>query len=161
MFLFVLPGAFISLILSSLATGATAGVFWVFIFGDNSWPDYAGKILTAVYGIGLVGGFLASLALGYSTGKKHEVDSELNKRHVLISIILTFVPLLIIVLHQWSVGNIGKKHDSIICIDYCLEQGYSSSGMPPKDSGDESCICYADNGEEVIKRPIKEIPPAK
>lgn len=149
--LFFLPGALFSLIAATLVFGVAAGGFWVFIFGDNRWPESAGKILTAIYAIVFIGGWLASLVFGYRTGKKLEAVPELNKKHILASILLTFVPLLLIGLHQWSVGNIGKKHDSIICGDYCLDQGYSSSGMPAKDTGDYSCLCYDDSGNEVIK----------
>lgn len=154
--LFFLPGALFSLIAATLVFGAAAGVLWVFIFGDNTWPEYAGNGLTVLYATTFLTGWLASLFLGYRTGQQLEADPQLNKKHILASIVLTFIPLLIVVLHQWGVGNIGRPHDSIICGDYCLAQGYPSSGMPPRDSGDYSCICY-DNGKEVIKMPMEEI----
>ena len=78
-------------------------------------------------------------------------------KHVLLALGMTVVPIIFIVLQQLSVGNIGKKTDGIVCGDFCSMEGYSGSGMPPRNSGDRSCICYDDSGNEAIKIPIDNI----
>jgi len=155
--LFLFPGVLISLLAAMLATGAAAGFFWIFVFGDDSWPAAAGNGIVAIFTVFLVGGWLVSLWLGYRTGKRLEVEPGLNRKHLLVSFVMTLLPLLMIVLHQLGMGNLGKKHDSVICSEYCLDQGYSASGMPPKNSGDDSCICYDSSGNEAVKTQMETL----
>ena len=62
-----------------------------------------------------------------------------------------------IVLQQLRVGNLGPKSDSMLCSDYCVQQGYAGSGMPPQDSGDRTCSCYESDGDEALNIPLGEI----
>lgn len=154
--LFLVPGAVIAAIAATLATAAAAGFFWLFLFGDNTWPEAAMTGLTILFAIVFCGGLAALTYTGFQAGKKFESE-PLNKKHILASVCLTFAALLIIVLHQLSVGNIGPKHPSIICNDYCMDGGYSHSGRPPEDSGDDSCICYDESGREALKIPMTSL----
>ena len=155
-----LPGVLFALIASMFVTAATAGFFWIFLFGDNSWPQLADQGLVVIMVAVFIIVWLAILAFGYLTGKRLEADPQLNKKHILASVILTFLPMLVIVLHQMSVGNIGTPHDSVLCGDYCLEQGYSSSERPPPDTGDDRCICL-DKGVEVLSVPMETLRSAR
>lgn len=157
--LFGVPGFFIALIAAFLVFGFFAGVFWIFMFGDDTWPSYTGVILTTILIITFLIVWGAVIWAGFSTGKKLENSPELNTSHVLISVVLTFIFVFVIVLQQLSVGNLGPKPDSLVCGRYCSHNGYSSSGMPPLDSGDRTCTCYDDFGNEVIQIPLDEIPP--
>ena len=47
--IFGVPALLVSVIISFLLFGAAAGVLWIFVFGDNPWPAFAGKMLTAVF----------------------------------------------------------------------------------------------------------------
>jgi hypothetical protein len=156
----LLPGVLFALIASMFVTGATAGFFWIFIFGDNSWPQLAEKGLVVIMAATFIVVWVVFLVFGFLTGKRLEADPVLDKKHILASVVLTFLPLLIIVLHQLSVGNIGPPHDSVLCGDYCLEQGYSSSERPPQDSGDDRCICL-DKGVEVLSVPMETLRSAR
>jgi hypothetical protein len=156
--LFGAPGFFVALIISFLVFGALAGAFWIFMFGDNTWPSSTGVILTALLIITFLIVSGAVIWVGFSTGKKLEKDPELNTSHVFISVGMTLIFVFVIVLQQLSVGNLGPKPDSLVCGRYCSLNGYSSSGMPPLDSGDRTCFCYDDFGNEVIKIPLDEIP---
>jgi len=155
--LFLAPGLLISLIISTLAVGATTGFFWIFVLGDNSWPTIVEQGLSLLFPLMFLGLWIAFVVAGFRIGKKLEVDPILNKKHILVSIALTFIPFLLIVLHQLSVGNVGPKSDSLLCGDFCAEKGYLTSGMPSRDSGDRSCICYDDYGNEIIKVPMKNL----
>ncbi len=152
--LFLVPGAILSLIAAVLVTGAAAGFFWLFILGDSTWPTAANKGLALLPGLTFTGVWIASIIAGFVTGKKLEKDPALNKQHIVASLAVTIILLGAAAWHQLSVGNIGKKHDSVICGDYCSDAGYSSSGMPARDSGDDSCICYDGSGHEVIRTPM-------
>ncbi len=159
--LFAVPGFFVALIIAFLAFGAAAGFLWLFVFGDNSWPESSGNILTLLLIASFLVLWLASIVAGFVTGKKLEAEPELNQKHVMISVGLTIAPILFIALHQLNVGNVGPQTDGQLCRDFCLEKGYSGSGTPPKNSGDRSCFCYDDSGQEVLHVPIESILPAE
>ncbi len=155
------PGFFFSLIISFLIFGATAGFLWIFVFGDNPWPVSTGTLLPLLLILSFLLMWIASIVLGFVTGKKLEADPVLNKKHLLFSVGLTVAPILLIMLHQLSVGNIGPKTDGMLCSDFCLEKGYSASGLPPKNSGDRTCSCYDDSGNEVLKISVESIVPSE
>ena len=101
--LFGIPGLFIAGIISILLFGALAGLLWVYVFGDNAWPSYAGTVISAVFIIAVLIMWIASIALGFFVGKRLENDLVLNRNHILISAGLTVSFLLLILLQQWSV----------------------------------------------------------
>ena len=41
----VLGGAAVALALMMFATGALVGLLWLFVFGDDEWPDWAMSVL--------------------------------------------------------------------------------------------------------------------
>lgn len=155
--LFAIPGLFIALIISLVVFGAGAGILWLFVFGDNPWPAAAEQTLPVIFALTFLIMWIGLMAVGYQTGKRLEKESALNTSHVLISMGLTAMFIMFILLQQWSIGNIGPKSDSIICGDFCAEKGYSGSGMPPPISGDRTCSCYDNSGNEALKVPLDSI----
>lgn len=155
--LFGVPGFFVAVIATVIIFGAVAGVLWLFIFGDNPWPSFTDPVLT-ILGIGTFLVFwLGLIWLGYWMGGRLESDLSVNRNHVLLSAGLTLLFILFIVAQQFSVGNLGPKSDSVLCSEYCYQQGYSGSGMPPPDSGERTCSCYDASGNEAIKIPLESI----
>ena len=159
--LFGVPGFFLSLIIAFTLFGMAAGFLWLFVYGDNPWPGATETTLPLLLVLVFLVLWLVFIAIGYVTGKKFEADPTLNKKHLLASVGLTIVPIVFIVLHQLSVGNIGTKSDGQLCNDFCKEKGYAASGMPPRDLGERSCLCYDDSGHEILKVPIEAVTPSK
>ena len=159
--LFAVPGFFISAIISFVAFGSAAGFLWLYVYGDMSWPSSVEIILPIIFAFTFLLLWIISIVIGFVTGKKFEKDQTQNVKHILISLGMTIVPIILIVLHQLSVGNIGQKTDGMLCNEYCSQNGYSGSGMPPRNSGDRSCFCYDNSGNEVIKGPIDSLIPSK
>lgn len=155
--LFGLPGFFVSGIISLFVFGASMGVLWLFVFGDNPWPSSIDTILPIVFMLAFLLLWVGSIAIGYAIGKRLEANPTLNRNHILISVGLTGLFILLIVLQQFSAGNIGPKSDGVLCSDYCMQQGYAGSGMPPQNSGDRTCSCYDSSGNEALKVPLDEI----
>jgi hypothetical protein len=155
--LFGIPGFFSALIAAFVAFGASAGVLWIFVFGDNPWPPAVDAILPVLLLVVLVGVWVAITMYGYVYGKGMEDVAHLNKIHVLISVAATVAPIAVIVLHQFGVGNLGPPSDGVRCSKYCSQLGYSASGMPPKDSGDRSCICFDGEGREAVTKPVDRL----
>jgi hypothetical protein len=157
--LFGLPGLFIAGIVSLLVFGGILGILWLFVFGDDPWPVSPERWLAVLLVVAFLAIWLGAILAGYLVGKKLEKEPAMNWMHVLISVGLTLLFIFFILLQQWSVGNLGPKSDSMLCSDFCTEQGYSASGMPPQDSGDRSCICYDKSGNEALKVPWTRLDP--
>jgi hypothetical protein len=65
--------------------------------------------------------------------------------------------ILFIVVQQFRVGNIGPKSEGVLCSEFCSRQGYFASGIPPEDSGERTCSCLDDAGNEALKVPLESI----
>lgn len=157
--LFGIPGFFVALIISLIVFGLAAGVLWIYFFGDSPWPSLTEKLLPILFVITFLAAWIACITAGFMTGKKLEKDLLLNKNHILVSGGLTIMFLFLIVLQQFSVGNIGPKSEEALCSEFCSQQGYSGSGMPPKNSGDRSCSCFDNLGHEALKVPLDSLEP--
>lgn len=157
--LFGIPGLFVAGMISVLLFGAIAGILWIYIFGDNPWPAYTEPLLSVGFVLTVLTMWIVSIVLGYLVGRRLERDPGLNRNHVLLSVGLTVMFLLLIVLQQFSVGNLGPKSDTVLCSDFCARHGYSGSGMPPIDSGERICSCYDDSGNEVLTVPLGHLTP--
>ena len=155
--LFGVPGFIVALLVSFLLFGFAAGVLWLFVFGDNPWPEVVGSAFPILLALVFLILWLGSLAIGFSVGKRLESNPTLNKAHILASAGVTIVCILFILLQQVSVGNIGPKPDSTRCSDYCTQQGYSASSMPPRNSGQRTCSCLDSSGVEIITVPLESI----
>jgi hypothetical protein len=159
--LFGIPGFVISAVFSFIIFEALAGVLWIYVFGDNPWPSLIDKILPVLFALVFLTIWIITIVVGFIIGKRLEKNQVLNKKHVLVSIGVTIIPILFVVLYQMSVGNIGPKSDGERCGDFCSQRGYSGSSMPPEDSGERNCICIDNSGVEIIKVPMDSIDPNK
>lgn len=149
-FLFGLPGFFASIVISFLVFGSAAGALWLFVFGDNPWPSHADNLLLILLVTVFVVSWSAFIISGYAAGKRLETEPGFNKKHVLVSSGLALLFIVLITLHQLSVGNALRKTKTAQCSDFCRLNGYAASGMPPRNSGVNSCSCYDSNGQEII-----------
>ena len=157
--LFGIPGFFVAGITALVLFGASLGVLWLFVFGDNPWPTGTEATLSITFVLVFLTLWFGSMFAGYYMGKRLEKDSALSWAHIFLSLGLTAVLLLLIVFQQWSVGSLGPKSDSVLCSNYCAAHGYSGSGTPPQNSGDRTCSCYDGSGNEVLKVPLDNIKP--
>jgi len=158
--LFGMPGFLVSGMISLFVFGALLGVLWLFVFGDNTWPLSMETVLPVLLVLFFLLLWVAFISLGYVIGKRLEKDATWNWKHILISGGLTLLFILFVVLQQWSVGNLGPKSDSALCSDFCTQKGYSASGLPPLNSGDRTCSCYDNSGDEALKVPLNTITPS-
>lgn len=156
-FLFGIPGLLVSGIIALIIFGASIGILWLFIFGDSTWPSSTEPLLSVLVISTFLLLWILSIVAGYAIGKRLEKNPGLNRMHILISGGLTLAFILFILLQQLSVGNLGPKSDSMLCSDFCVQHGYSGSGMPPPNSGDRTCSCYDNSGNEVLKVPLESI----
>jgi len=157
--LFGIPGLFVSGIISILAFGAFAGILWLYMLGDDPWPAAAETILSVLFVLMLLTLWMGFIILGYAVGRRLEKIPTLNRSHVLFSAGLTLFFILLMVFYQWQIGNIGPQSNSRLCSEFCTQHGYSGSGMQPERSGDKTCSCYDDSGNEALRIPLDHIDP--
>ena len=155
--LFGIPGLFVAGITSIVFFGGLVGILWTFVFGDNSWPAAIQIIVSILFLLVSLVLWIGFLIAGYLIGRRLETDPVLNRHHVLISGGLTLLFILLIVLYQWNIGNLGPNSDSMLCNDFCTQHGYPGSGMPPGNSGNRMCSCYDDSGNEVWTIPLDHL----
>lgn len=151
------PGGIAAVIGVGILVGMLTGVLWLYVFGDNAWPSSTGSVLAALGIVTVLALWIGLIAYGYRLGKRLENEPGQNWKHILLSVGLTLSFILYILLQQVSVGNLGPKSDSVRCSDFCVQRGYSGSGMPPADSGERTCSCYDDAGGEAIQVPLADI----
>jgi hypothetical protein len=154
--LFGIPGLLAAGILSILFFGAFAGILWIYVFGDNPWPASAETMISTLFVLVFLLLWMGFVFLGYVVGKGLEKDPALNRKHVLIAAGLTAMFLFLILFQGWSMGNPGPITESRLCSDFCVQHGYAVSGMPPKTSGDSTCICYDGHGNEAMRLPLDQ-----
>ncbi len=155
--LFLGPGLSISLLITFALFAAISGVLWLFVFGDNTWPDWTDQVIPALMLVVFSSIWIGAIVTGYFIGKKLEAALGFDVRHLWISLGATFLPIVIMLLHQLSIGNLGPKSDGQLCSEYCNDLGYAASSMPPRDSGEQTCNCLAPNGEEAVTLSIDDL----
>lgn len=151
--MFSVPAFLFSAILTAVLIAAIAGALWIFVFGDNVWPSFVNRSMSVL--IFAVFGFvwLALLSTAYAWGKRQEASAVLNKNHVFFAVGSSVGLVLLALLHQLNVGNIGPKPDSIVCSDFCATKNFSSS-MSPQDG---SCRCLGSDGREDLISSMKAL----
>lgn len=159
--LWAVPGLFIAGTATMILFGMLLGVLWLFVFGDNAWPSATQPVLAILAIVTFLAVWVGLTWLGYRMGARLENEHSMNRKHVLFSAGVTLLFILYILFQQWSVGNLGPRSDSLICSDFCVQRGYSGSGMPPGDSGERICSCYDESGDEAITVPLESIDDVK
>jgi hypothetical protein len=156
--LFAVPGASGALLVSGLVGGALAGAAWLFAFGDDPWPAWFGVAFPLLLAAVFLSVWAGVLVGAYRVGRRLEGRSGIERRQVLCALLATGVPLGVIVLHQFSVGNLGPPFDGERCARYCSGNGYAAGSLSPHDSGDRTCSCLGPRGEAEITLPMDRIP---
>lgn len=155
--LFGVPALLASIIISILLFGAVAGILWIFVLGDNPWPSSADNMLTAMLALACMILWVAFMSAAYVAGKKQEEHATLSAKHVMASAGATALLVLLVVLHQLGVGNIGTKSDGVLCSEFCWDKGFAGSVMPPRDAGAATCSCLDTQGGEAVKVPMGDV----
>ena len=105
--LFLVPSAVGGVIVTALTAAAGAGILWLFVYGDDPWPHRAdGVLMTFAVLAGLLV-LMGCLLIAYRAGKFQEGRGGLRKAHVLVALGLSVGLPLLVLFHQWQVGNLG------------------------------------------------------
>ena len=155
--LFGIPALLGAMGVTTLLFGAVAGALWLFVFGDNPWPASTDAVLGATLVAVCITLWLGLLAVAYTIGRKQETRNAPDPSHAMVAAGITAFLVLLIVSHQWSVGNVGTPSDGARCADFCRDKGFAGSGMPPRDAGTPTCSCYDTQGREAIKVPLDDV----
>lgn len=155
--LFGVPIVLASTIGAFMMFRAAAGFIWLFVAGDDAWPAATDTILVALFVVAFAASALALGSLAYFAGKGREQEDSGAGMSIVAAGVATAVLVLAIVGHQWRVGNIGPKSDSVVCSEFCMGKGSAGSSMPPRNSGAATCSCLDAQGREAITVPMESI----
>ncbi len=107
--LFLVPIALAAALAAVLIAGAGAGIMWMFIYGDDVWPSSANMTIMVVAVTVCILVFSSLVALCYSVGKAYETRGGLRRAQVLTAIGLSVGLPLLVLWHQWQVGNLSHR----------------------------------------------------
>ena len=105
--LFLIPAAMVATIGAVLAAAAGAGVLWLFVYGDNPWPASANAVVMALASAAALVALAALLLVARRVGEIQESRGGVRRVHVLVALGLTLGLPVLVLLHQWQVGNLG------------------------------------------------------
>jgi len=156
--LFGVPALIAALLAGFVVLAGAAGVMWLFVYGDDPWPDAAEAALIVLFAVVSLAASAVLLRRAYRAGEQHEQGgTPPNAGRLAIAAAGISALLLILVgLHQWNVGNIGPEPDSVVCSDFCASRGFAGSSMPPRNAGTPTCTCVDAAGREPLTVPLHE-----
>jgi hypothetical protein len=156
--LFSVPALIAALLAGFVVLAGAAGVLWLFVYGDDPWPGAAEAVLVVLFVVISLAAWAALLRRAYRAGEQQERVGAPPKagRLAIAAAGITALLLLLVGLHQWNVGNIGPKPDSVVCSDFCGSRGFAGSSMPPRDTGMRTCTCVDAGGREPLTVPLDE-----
>ncbi|WP_372828675.1 hypothetical protein [Polaromonas sp.] len=105
--LFLLPSAMAAFLSAFVAAGTGAGILWLFVYGDRTWPQTASTVVMAVAVLASLSTLAVLLFVSYSFGKSREASGGLAKRHIAFATAISVLLPALALLHQWQVGNLG------------------------------------------------------
>ena len=107
--LFLAPSAMVALAAAFMVVAFGAGVLWIFVYGDDPWPESANTSLVVLAAAASAITLGVLVALCYWYGKRREVSGGMTRAHMLSALGLTLGLPLLALLHQWQVGNLGNS----------------------------------------------------
>lgn len=107
--LFALPSAIASVIAGAFFAASGAGAMWIFVYGDNPWPPYADTLLVTGTLTFALAALIGLLVFSYHVGKAEESRGGLRRAHIILALGLTVGLPLLVLIHQWQVGNLGHS----------------------------------------------------
>lgn len=145
---FAVPSLLLALVVAACAAAASAGVLWLFVFGDNPWPAAADSALGAMVVAVGISVWFGLLFTAYLVGRGEEAAARLNRSHLAVAIGVTVLLAVAIAARTAGVRFTARMTDEELCADFCRSQGFAASGTPPRSSGDRTCSCYDAQGRE-------------
>jgi len=122
--LFLVPGLFVSLLVTYAVVGTTHGILWIYVLGDSSWPTWTGQVLPVLLVMLFFSLWVIAMVSDFVVGKKLEAAPGFDVRHVWLSLAATLLPIGIALLHQLSMADNGPQSDGQRCTEYCSDLGY-------------------------------------
>ncbi len=144
--MFAVPSAIAAFLTVFAVAGVGYGVLWLFVYGDNEWPEFAERLVLVTAVSIATAVFLMLCLASYAFGKRQEGAAPRFGRHAAIGAGISLLLIALALLHQFRVGNLGPAPDSVVCVEFCTEHGFESSNVP----GDRTCRCLDAAGEAAM-----------
>lgn len=105
---FLLPSAMLASIAAVVSVGVGAGVAWLFVYGDTSWPDAAERMIMALAVVVGLTSFATLLSASYLYGKRQELLGGLNRWHIAVALASAVLLPALVLLRQYQIGALGS-----------------------------------------------------
>lgn len=112
--MYSVPAFILSAIIMVVVTAAIGGALWIFVYGDNPWPSFVELYSPIFMFTVLATVWLVLLSAAFTWGKRQEANPSLNMKHLYLAAGSTVALMLLVFLHQLSVGNIGPRPDVLV-----------------------------------------------
>ncbi len=145
--LYAIPGLLAATAAAMVSTATVWGALWLLVYGDDSWPADAGRQVMLFAAVMFAVVFFAVMVASYLLGKRLEGTRGSMRAHLWTSVSITLLFAGVVIAHQYRVGNLGTPSDSVLCSRHCQSLGHAASGLPPRESGDQTCSCYDAQGK--------------
>jgi len=133
--LLAVPCFLLSLLPALFVAGAVAGFLWLFVYGDNAWPDLADIVIVSAFLLTWISvGTLLTLGLIRHPRVRNLPTGKLT----VVAALLSLLAVAAIAYHQWSIGNLDPPNP---CFTKCRESGHSASITEIDETGRETCTC--------------------
>lgn len=87
--MFAVPAGLAAFMAAGLLVAATAGVLWLFFFGDNPWPPLANTLLAVELYAACAGLGWLLLRWAYRAGLRQEAAPTLHRGHLAFAAVTT------------------------------------------------------------------------
>jgi hypothetical protein len=104
---FLLPCAMLASIAAIVSVAVGAGVAWLFIYGDNSWPDAAERTIMTLSAVVALTSFTALISASYFYGKRRESLGGLSKWHVTVAVASAILLPALVLCRHYQIGALG------------------------------------------------------
>ena len=105
---FLLPCAMLASVAGVVSAGVGAGVAWLFIHGDDSWPDAAEGIIMALSVVVALTSFATLMSASYFYGKRQESLGGMSSWHVAVAVAIAILLPALVLLRQYQIGALGS-----------------------------------------------------
>lgn len=105
---FLLPCGMLASVAAVVSVGVGAGVAWLFIYGDDSWPDAAERNILWLAVAVAITSFATLISASYFYGKRQESFGGLGKWHVTAAMVITLLLPALVLLRQYRIGALGS-----------------------------------------------------
>jgi len=137
----IIWGAILGTLSFQIIGGGVAGTFWIFIFGDNVWPNWAWIIVYTVAGIAGLGFFCACVFMGWSYSRKFS-EKGADTKNDYLTVIFLLVLSVIVISGYFALDRYQEKKTALLHQKRLEAENKRKENSSPNRKASESDVDY-------------------